>query len=660
MSGRSGHSFSTPRSPTRPNVWSRLVATKRSTPPSKPTTERPSDRSPASMRMAKNKAVIVRWLLLLIISMMCTGAEATTVTSSTRTTTSTTVTTSTTTRSTTTTTSAVTPTPTCVTAADILFLLDGSSNMYGYVSKIAAGFHTFAQNLQNSGLSARFAVAVFGGERMINRGLGRACRGEEDVLTAAPTPTPPSLHIHTIKSDLVITNATLYKVVNDSTYNVRQDNEPGLEAIRIALNSANNGADFENSTCFALGYNNSATGCTLVWGSSSTTSKTIIMMTDEDSDMPALPAYRYGDQSNNTALCAQENSNTYLNASLERASSFNCTNSNWFEANWTAVDMIYVSDYFNVSVGKTDPTGTYRQYVRNSSAAMWLDAAYYAEISATANLLWTNNVQMHLIMRGYEFPWTGRPMTSYGFGSRWWWSSRKSGADGNMTDWTKGDFDRYYTWTGSLQYGQPEWQSMSQDLTGFDSAKTQANLATANLSLSLQAQILQSGGSMRVYELENLLDSSEFFGQWSSNVSWGGGTTTPTVVGTAYATQIYNQVNHDYDHYDHDDLHDDDHDYYEHLNDDHCYDHDHLDLHLDLNNYHHHPYHHYHNLHQNDEYHPLDNHHDYYNDHVHHDLSCHNPLFCRHSLPAGRQLQYVRLCPPDRSRVQYLRAEPAE
>jgi hypothetical protein len=116
--------------------------------------------------------------------------------------------------------------------------------MCPYIKQITSRLGTFVSGLESK--DARFAIAVFGG--------------------------PPTLLLP-FTSDSVLTKKTLAEI--PCTY---PGQEAGLEAIRMAL-KPNNGSDMVKS-CVA----GSAT-CSLIWRTTNVT-KSIIMATDEDSDLP--------------------------------------------------------------------------------------------------------------------------------------------------------------------------------------------------------------------------------------------------------------------------------------------------------------------------------------------------------------------------------------
>ncbi|KAJ3045293.1 hypothetical protein HDV00_011165, partial [Rhizophlyctis rosea] len=325
--------------------------------------------------------------------------------------------------------------------SDFLILVDASGSMCPYIQKITARLGTFVTGLQNKNITdARFAVAVFGGQ--------------------------PQL-LQPFVANATYTAATLSAVACN-----RPGQEAGLEAIRMSL-ANNNGADFLKKCRDPY-----LASCTLSWRTSTAStpvSRSIIMATDEDSDMPVLSKYRMTGQSTSTAWCAT----TY------QGSDQYCSDSSKFEPRF----------------GNSGYYAKASQYFRANASAISLDQAYYNEIAQTAQAIADNNVILTMLIKSDSNANTVGPNSQWNQNSYYWNQTHKT-AD------RKSDIDPLNIFTTIVQYGHPDLNVQNADFSNFDKYATYVSLRDHGLGQSLQAQVLNAtNGVARVYKIQDLVSS---------------------------------------------------------------------------------------------------------------------------------------------------------
>ncbi|KAJ3238330.1 hypothetical protein HDU78_003589 [Chytriomyces hyalinus] len=231
--------------------------------------------------------------------------------------------------------------------------------------------------------------------------------------------------------------------------------EAGLEAIRMTLNS-NNGSDMGQS-CLT-GYN--GTACKIIWRAGS--ERQIIMATDEDSDIPYLNSYLMPGQGN--ALCPSGYANGCTGMTIEPP--------------------------FQPRIFSN------QNYYRNASTPITLEAPYYQEIELTANLLISSGTSISLLMKSDFNANTAGPQSTFNSYNQYF---VKNVTDKSVTSDTH---------TSIVQYGHPNLQSQSSSFGNFNPTETLSNLQLNSLGLSLQAKMLGAGGMMRVYKIQDLLNTT--------------------------------------------------------------------------------------------------------------------------------------------------------
>jgi hypothetical protein len=321
------------------------------------------------------------------------------------------------------------------TATDFLFLIDASGSMCPYIDQITSRMQSFVSKLEARNVTdARFAVALYGGVPII---------------------------MQPFSTDAVATQNVLKSVGCK-----RDGQEAALEAIRMAL--TNNGGDM------LKGCADQAT-CALNWRTDVT--KSIIMATDEDSDLPTRSTYRMNGQTASSSLCALQYTR------------------NW---NQKAQQYTYSCDYsFEPDFNAKGFWDSMRQYVRESKDMIAMAAPYQAEIDLTANLLAQHQVQMNMLIKTDGNANTYGPQSSYDKTSRYWNATHQQGS---------ADVDSVGSDTITMQFGHPDMNVQSANFSNFDQQATYNNLVQKGFRNSLQAQVLSKNGVMRLFKLQDVID----------------------------------------------------------------------------------------------------------------------------------------------------------
>lgn len=153
-------------------------------------------------------------------------------------------------------------------AADFVFIVDASSSMGGEIGAVKAGLGSLVAGLNTAQIDARFAIVLFGGPPEVILDFTR-----DQATTEAAF-------------DLISVGGAVPGVHNNHNLNP----EAGLEAIRIVLNSAVTNTLMRNNV-----------GGTGPLAFRPDARKNLILVTDEDSDLPYYAANREPGQTGNPA-----------------------------------------------------------------------------------------------------------------------------------------------------------------------------------------------------------------------------------------------------------------------------------------------------------------------------------------------------------------------
>jgi len=149
---------------------------------------------------------------------------------------------------------------------DLVFLIDASGSMGDNIAAVRNGLSSFVGNLGSSSIDARYALALYGGPTELVLDFTTDGSALEDAF------------------DLINVNGAVSGFQNNHNINP----EAGLEALRIILNGA---------TDNTLQRNNVVGSGPLSFRSDAR--KNIILVTDEDSDLPYYSDNRFTGQSGN-------------------------------------------------------------------------------------------------------------------------------------------------------------------------------------------------------------------------------------------------------------------------------------------------------------------------------------------------------------------------
>eukprot|EP00158_Paraphelidium_tribonemae_P004027 Partr_v1_DN26528_c0_g1_i2_m3373 len=308
---------------------------------------------------------------------------------------------------------------------DFLFIIDTSGSMDSAIAGVKKGLKKFVGSLATTKADARFAVVSYGG-------------------------------IPRIRLPFTVKSADFDTAMG--ALGEGGGNEAAFEVMRSALPPYP--ADFLTPACSSKYGSNNAAICNLSWRSGA--QKVMIVVTDEDSDLPVNPALRMPNQE------AESLAQKYYN------------NGAPFEALYNVG--------FTPKVFKAITT-SYKQYYRNAGN-LQLETSYSLEVAATAQVLIDNNVIVNFVMNEL----TGDDsLKNYAAISRY-------AGDSNSIAF--------------LQFGNPLLASQSADYQSFSRSQTLTNLRNAGLGNSLQARMLAADKQIRLHRIlpfsqqnENVINS---------------------------------------------------------------------------------------------------------------------------------------------------------
>ncbi|RKO95649.1 hypothetical protein CAUPRSCDRAFT_12649, partial [Caulochytrium protostelioides] len=290
---------------------------------------------------------------------------------------------------------------------------------------------------------------------------------------------PPRLLMAPSSSTAQLTAAFNYAT---SSSNIASGHEAVFEAIRISLSSnpMSTTAGFR-AACIATGT------CSFSWRAGAT--RSIVAMTDEDSDLPTLPANRNYQQLNGNMVnfCGMLTSMSYGGY---------CSDGAAIEPSWDGPRQMWKGSLYTHD-DRTTPN--VKQIFRSGPGKCSLTSAYQEEVILTARAIIRGNAMVTLLM----LPWKSN--NPYQPRSQWDTDNpiyEQQGYSNLVVD------DHTAIW----QFGHPDYAIMS-DVYGAMTYQKDASIGEhwrRGLSGSLIPLVLSGGGYARTLDLETYMQTSQY------------------------------------------------------------------------------------------------------------------------------------------------------
>jgi len=339
--------------------------------------------------------------------------------------------------------------------SDIVFIVDESFSMCTYIDAMRNKLSVFIDELNKVKANARYALIGFGGNP----------------------------RIYSAFTDNVNDIKDAFKKLNCK----EGGQESGLEAIRMFIEKS---GKFVNKIGDESGHNKFTTTDKINWRENST--KTIIFLTDEDSDLPIYAENR-NDLQRANVQGKIEVKKTYDEKEITSADADKFMgfpyymNKNRMPA---YDDNVYFEPAFSPAVLTTEK-GYYTFY--RSGSPLVLSSAFQKEVDTTANLIKENDIQLFLLLNNKLVEAQGADVSNSHFNSLSpYWS------DKHLT--TEDDSS-----TVTAQYGNPTIDNIRN--VQFNKEEIYKSLVAKNQQNSLQGQLLHNGGFCRVFNLEDFTGS---------------------------------------------------------------------------------------------------------------------------------------------------------
>lgn len=351
------------------------------------------------------------------------------------------------------------------TKADFVFLVDTSRSMCTYLESMKNGFNRFVNNLRANGISdSRYSIVSFGGDPLLLLPFN------EDVDRFTNVLTDIECNSDGQEASLEAIRRTL---LNDL-----------MKRQQGGIRSAANELQFRENVTLNL-----------------------ILVTDEDSDLPIDPRYFVGEQYKEV-FQGQD--------LVEPGWSGYSTTSVTFNGRDSRVQT-YITTRTSTRKGSletntitTSTTLKPHNYfvIRTDAAIPTLLPGFQGEVDQTAALILEKDARISIIISANGNPvagnirdtWSNKPNVKGSFYDAICKNGRP-GMSGNCNN-----IDQWNTWTGAWQFGSPYGAVENADFSNFSLYDTFVNLQTNGLGNSLQAQVLKDGGLARVFDIERLSD----------------------------------------------------------------------------------------------------------------------------------------------------------
>jgi len=337
--------------------------------------------------------------------------------------------------------------------SDIVFIVDESQSMSTYIAALKNKLGAFIDELNKVNANARFAVVGFGGKPRIY--------------------TP-------------FTNDT--EKVKKAFANLKSDKggqESGLEAIRMFLKKSNK---FLNYSGNGNGNGSFTSIDKLAWREGST--KTIILVTDEDSDLPHHEENRTPLQiSNFKKTITLKSGSTYSESYINDFVGFPYYLNKNFNYNHNIHDY---SSYFEPTFSPVILTtvNNHQTFYRNGYPLV-LGEPYQQEVDETAELLLQENVQLFMLLNNNLVNAQGKdvPNSQYDSNNPYW--------NQGITLFKHSDDSS----TVTAQYGNPNLDTVSN--TDYNRDDILNQLTEKKQNKSIQGQILAGKGFCRAFNIND-------------------------------------------------------------------------------------------------------------------------------------------------------------
>ncbi|KAG4099075.1 hypothetical protein H8356DRAFT_989729 [Neocallimastix lanati (nom. inval.)] len=333
--------------------------------------------------------------------------------------------------------------------ADIVFIIDESASMCKYIDAMRNKLNILIDELYKVNANARYAIIGFGGK--------------------------PRLYASFTKEEKVVEEAF-------SKLNCQQSGqESGLEAIRMFLNNVDYFVDWTGNN---YGIDNFSDINEIKWREGST--KTIILLTDEDSDLPIYKENRNTLQIEN--LTNVINLEEFDGKDVDKKDVESFVGFPYYLSKNNLPEYgadVFFEPSFSPAI-LTSVDGVYTFY-RNGQPII-LSEAYQKEVDETAQLIIKDSIQLFLLLNDDLFDSQGSDVSNSQFSSSnpLWVNNRLSDTDDSSTI--------------TSQYGNPLLDSIAKQ--EFEREEIYDKLVTRKQEKSLQGQILLNGGFCRAFNMK--------------------------------------------------------------------------------------------------------------------------------------------------------------
>jgi len=338
---------------------------------------------------------------------------------------------------------------------DIVFIFDESRSMCKYINAMRDKLNIFIQKLEDANANARFAVIGFGGKPRV---------------------------YSSFTSDINEVTKAFQKLDCN-----KEGQESGLEAIRMFLKGSNNFIDKIGSIYGSDKFKNTSQ---LQWRKNSTT-KTIILVTDEDSDLPTYEENFNNLQKDNFKKTVNVNSFNGKDIVEKDVKDFGGYPYYFDKHQSPSYNKNYFFEpVFSPATLKTE-NNVYAIY-RNGSPLV-LSEAYQKEVDETADLINKDGVHLFMLLNDNLADSQGPSVANSQFNENnpYWVKNKISLKDDSSTI--------------TAQYGNPLLDDLQKEYVKEDIYR---DLVNKHQEKSLQGQILNNNGFCRAFNMKEIINDN--------------------------------------------------------------------------------------------------------------------------------------------------------